>query len=87
MKGLNLTHPSHEDDAVNAHLPLLLEHLAEIHPEFTSCRLLAAGCASLAELFGLREEDTDDADPDRDTSYSEFISSALYMNTHTHNGH
>lgn len=54
--------PRHEDDAVNAHLPLLLEHDLSLSPESTSRNTLLARLLGLNELLGFREADTDEAD-------------------------
>jgi hypothetical protein len=59
--------PGHENAAVDAHLPLGEKHLLAVLPESTGRRRFLALGAGFEELLGLGEEDTDDADSDRNT--------------------
>lgn len=56
--------PSHQDDAVDAHAPLLDEHLARLDPEGSGRRVACPCFLCGDELLGLGEQEADQADPD-----------------------
>ena len=60
--------PSHQNDAVNTHLPLLRKHSLRFSPEINSRNILVAIFLSLEELLALRKANTDEADSNRDPS-------------------
>jgi hypothetical protein len=60
--------PSHQNDTVNAHLPLLCKHPLRFSPEVNSRNILVAIFLSLEELFALRKANTDETDSNRDAS-------------------
>ena len=60
--------PSHQNDAVNTHLPLLRKHSLRFFPEVNSLNILVAIFLSLEELLALRKANTDEADSNRDPS-------------------
>ena len=59
------TYPSHKDDAVNTHPPLFGQHSLRLDPKGTGC-FPRARLLRLKELLGLREQDSHEADSDRE---------------------
>jgi hypothetical protein len=65
--------PGHKDAAVDAHLPLGEKHLLTVLPESTGRRRFLALGTGFEELLRLGEENADNTDGDRDTSYSLLV--------------
>jgi hypothetical protein len=49
------TYPSHQEDAVNAHLPLLPKHLLRLTPKCAGVSGFLAGLLGFQELLGFWE--------------------------------
>lgn len=60
--------PSHENDTIDAHLPLLTEHNLSLLPEVRSMATSLASLARLNEKLRFREAHADQADSDRKSS-------------------
>ena len=60
--------PGHEDDTVDAKLPLLPKHNLSLTPEVTSTDVFMACLLSLEELLALGEANSESTNTDRDTS-------------------
>jgi hypothetical protein len=58
------TYPSHQDDAVETHLPLLPEHLLRLTPKCARISGFLAGPLGFEELFGFREAYADESNTD-----------------------
>lgn len=56
--------PGHEDHAVDAHLPLLGEHLLGVSPEVACAAVFVAVFLGFEELLGFGEEHPDEANSD-----------------------
>jgi hypothetical protein len=70
------TYPSHQDDAVNAHLPLLPEHLLRLTPKCAGVTGFLAGLLGFEELFGFREAYANESNTDGGAS-CKFVSFQL----------
>lgn len=62
--------PSHQNNAVNTHLPFLPKHFLGLSPEISGSDVLVPTFLGLEELFALGEADADESDCNRDTSCS-----------------
>jgi hypothetical protein len=57
-------YPGHQEDAVNAQLPLLSDHLLRLTPKCACIRGFLAGLLGFEELFGFREAYADESNTD-----------------------
>lgn len=56
--------PSHENYAVDAHLPLLRQHLLRFGPESTDSDILVSVLLGLNKLLAFREANANETDSD-----------------------